>query len=378
MSLIKTFTAIFSLSLLAMPGPLPQEVSPHQVDPPDVDPQEVCQQATELPSKVEIRIDKVLTEPCDLKIENIAINALVEKLRADFKLPAIIDHQALNEAKIEQSTPVNADVAHTSLRGVLHVALQPQGLRAIVEDDLLLITVDPEAFALAGGKTSHWVSLDDERVSVIRKKLEMVSELDFDRTALNEAVRRIALTHELEIGINTRALEDIGLTIDVPVFCNIRNVKLIEQLRFLLAVNDLTLAIRNNVLVITTEEDAQSEDQMIPRLYLLDGTGLTGMNEAASLFQTTVDPSAWEMLGGPCTMWIGIDEKNDRMQMLISGTLDVHFAVEDVIASLRKSQRLSKGTFGQPSMGTKTLPRMGAFMGDPVPAAPAGAGGGMM
>lgn len=365
----KLLAATLSLAMLVLLGTLQDEATPNAppaIAAPEIAAPKIATQKKSIPktSSANARIQKILGEECSFAFEDLALDELVAKLREEFELPAVLDRLSLETAGIETTATITSDLVNASLQGVLHNALKPLGLRAVAQNDLLYITVDAQAFALLGGKMSYWVRLDEERVTEILEKLEVISDLDFDRVALDEAVRRVSLMHKLQIGIDTRALEDIGLSKDVPVYCDMRKIKLIDQLRFLLGPSDLAFTIRNNVLVITTQEDAQTEDQMIARLYLLDGTGLAGTIDVTSLIQSTVDPQAWESLGGPCTMWVGADEESGRLQMVIEANLDVHFAVDELLETLRKSQRLSNGSFASPPG-----PGLGGMGG--------GAGGGM-
>ena len=65
--------------------------------------------------------------------------------------------------------------------------------------------------------------------------------------------------HGIEIQIDHRALEDIGIGSDTPITRNLKGITLRSALRLMLKEMDLTYVVRDEVLQITTPEEAESE-----------------------------------------------------------------------------------------------------------------------
>ncbi len=91
----------------------------------------------------------------------------------------------------------------------------------------------------------------------IRNALAGVATLEFIETPLSDVVEFLRDSQGLPIQISHKALNDAGVSADVPITQNLKGVPLRTALRVMLRDLDLTYRIDGDVLVITTREDAR-------------------------------------------------------------------------------------------------------------------------
>ena len=82
---------------------------------------------------------------------------------------------------------------------------------------------------------------------------------------LADAVSYLENYHEIQIELDTKALEAIALTTETPVTKKLSGVTLRSALKLLLRDLGLTYVIKDEVLQITTPEEA--ENQLITKVY---------------------------------------------------------------------------------------------------------------
>jgi hypothetical protein len=105
--------------------------------------------------------------------------------------------------------------------------------------------------------------------SVLQQPLK--APLQYEDQPLNEILELLSQEYELPIMIDQRALENFGISPDVEVTVNLRNMSLRSALNLLLrqpAAEDLVYTIDNEVLMITTEEYAN--DRMTVAVHRVD------------------------------------------------------------------------------------------------------------
>lgn len=103
--------------------------------------------------------------------------------------------------------------------------------------------------------------------------------LDFTDTPLEEVVVFLRDEYGIEIQLDVPALDDLGLSPDEPITVNLRNISLRSALRLMLKQLELTYMIADEVLLITTEEEA--ETRLTVKVYpvgdlVIDKTPLVG------------------------------------------------------------------------------------------------------
>ena len=143
----------------------------------------------------------------------------------------------------------------------------------------------------------------------IRAALRSLTAVDFVDTPLSEAADSLGRAHGITIRLDTRALEDVSLETDTPVSASLRGVSLKSALRLILEQLDLTYVIRDEVLMITTPEEAQ--EQQVTRLYPVSdlityktpsGEKWADYDTLITTLSSTIQPDTWEDVGGPGSM----------------------------------------------------------------------------
>lgn len=109
--------------------------------------------------------------------------------------------------------------------------------------------------------------------------------LEFMDEPLDNVFNFLQEEYGIPIQIDEPALEDAGLTRDEPLTVNLRNITLQSALRLLLKTKHLTYIIRNEVLIITTPEEAETE--FVACVY--DVRDLIGRNQGNKNLSTLVD-----------------------------------------------------------------------------------------
>ncbi|MBM4094015.1 MAG: VWA domain-containing protein, partial [Planctomycetes bacterium] len=89
--------------------------------------------------------------------------------------------------------------------------------------------------------------------------------LEFDEAPLSEVVDYLKTARNIPIVIDKRALDDVGLGTDTPVTISLAGITLRSALKIMLKELDLTYVIRDEVLKITTPEEAENE--LITKVY---------------------------------------------------------------------------------------------------------------
>jgi hypothetical protein len=83
--------------------------------------------------------------------------------------------------------------------------------------------------------------------------------LDYADQPLEDITTQLADEYGIPVQINKAALEEAGISTDTRINISIHNVSLRSALRLMLKPSQLTYVIENEVLSITTKEDAESE-----------------------------------------------------------------------------------------------------------------------
>ncbi len=93
----------------------------------------------------------------------------------------------------------------------------------------------------------------------IREALESPTRMEFTEMPLIDAISFLKDFHGIEIQLDSRALEDAGVGSDTPVSRNVNGISLKSALRLMLSELDLTYIIKDEVMLITTKDKADTE-----------------------------------------------------------------------------------------------------------------------
>ncbi len=140
-----------------------------------------------------------------------------------------------------------------------------------------------------------------------------------------------------EISINLRALEEIGIEPETPLFA--KSVSVGSNLLSHLHLHDLTYSIRNGIIEITSFDTACANP--FRRIYdvtcLLsvseeDGKRIVNFGELLYSIQSTVEPDQWEAMGGSSTIVPLL--VNQRCLLIVSATSDMHLSIQSLLDGL--------------------------------------------
>ena len=94
--------------------------------------------------------------------------------------------------------------------------------------------------------------------AAIRKALEATADLDFTKTPLDDIMGAIGDFTKIDIVLDKKALADIGMSSDLPMTVSLRGISVRAALALILRNLNLTWVVRDEVILITTPEEAES------------------------------------------------------------------------------------------------------------------------
>jgi len=188
----------------------------------------------------------------------------------------------------------------------------------------------------------------------IEKELATPTILEFRETPLSDAVKYIGELHRIDVQLDERALEDIGIAKETPLTFQVNGISLRSALRLMLRGLDLTFVNRGGALLISTPETACGPTTKVScgpttKVFRIDrlvrpdrrppvgqtrgAAGPDGGDELRDLLANIVRPTTWEDVGGPGSMQVL------RNTLIVSNHPDV---VREIEASLAMLERAGK------------------------------------
>ncbi len=180
----------------------------------------------------------------------------------------------------------------------------------------------------------------------IRQSLEKKTSFDIHELPLEKFAARLAQTAGVNIVLDRKAMEDLGVGGDTPVTLSVSKISLDSILSLALHELELTWYIAHEVVIITTPE--QLEANLFIRVYPVHDLVMTnvsrgvGTNETGEwepdfdslihIITTTVHPTDWEEVGGPGS----IVEFENSYTLVIAQTPEVHAKIEALLVTLRR------------------------------------------
>lgn len=189
--------------------------------------------------------------------------------------------------------------------------------------------------ALASEKTENLKTGEEAILAALDEK----TSIDFIDEPLSGVVQYFKSSHHIEILIDMKALEDVSLGTDTPVSKSLQNVKFRSALNLILHDLDLAWVIANEVLMITTSEEA--EMHLTTRVY--DVTELVAVRDPGgepwqdfdSLIRavtSAIDPESWGGVGGPGS--IAELEYRGASVLIVRQRLDCHAQIRKLLDDL--------------------------------------------
>ncbi len=174
----------------------------------------------------------------------------------------------------------------------------------------------------------------------------------FDDAPLSEVADFVSGSLQIPVAIDTRALDEAGMTEDTPVTLHLSEVPLQSALAILLDQLELTYTITNEVLLITTPEEA--ENLLKVRVYPVADLVQVGDDIDDAVYDrlikcitSTVAPDSWSDVGGTGRIEPFVPTK----ALVICQTDRTQRKIENLFAALRSL----KSTAGTASHSTKQI-----------------------
>lgn len=173
--------------------------------------------------------------------------------------------------------------------------------------------------------------------------LEKRTSVELQELPLRDAADYLSKTVGVTVALDRRAMEDASIPPDVPVSIAMKDVPARTILNRLLADVPLTWIVRDGVLLITTQDQAKSNESLTIRVYDvadlagLGGIGSTDVDPLISLITSTIAPTTWDTVGGPGS--IASYTTPGICSLVFSQSFEVHEQVEALLAELRKLKK---------------------------------------
>ncbi|MGL4514953.1 MAG: hypothetical protein ACRCT8_17850 [Lacipirellulaceae bacterium] len=201
-------------------------------------------------------------------------NALVDERRFD---EAVEVAEIANEIDPEGVTPrvaylwgqakryyeFGVDVRAKRAAGFLETMASIETSSIPFPGDPPIVYPDPEFWAELTERRKQYASVDlagksesEEAINTALNSPLTATGMDFQETPLEEVVQFLRDEYAMEVLLDTKALEDLGIGPDEPVTSQLRNITLRSAMRLILKPLELTYVIDEEVLLITTEDEA--------------------------------------------------------------------------------------------------------------------------
>lgn len=196
--------------------------------------------------------------------------------------------------------------------------------------------------------------------------LEESTTIDFIDQPLAGCLDFIKDYHSIEIQIDRRVLEELGVDTAEPITRRLGGISLCSALNLILRDLGLDWTIANEVLLITSPDEAKTN--LVTRVYdvgkLIEVRGADGkiwkdFDSMINLLTSTVQPESWNCVGGPGTM--APFELRGAAGLVIRQTPKVHQELNRLLIELDKlaykqgddvfPTREPAGDFGMAGMG---------------------------
>jgi len=184
----------------------------------------------------------------------------------------------------------------------------------------------------------------DPVVSKIKRALGTSVTLDLLDSPLHDVAEFIAAQSSVNVIVDHRALDDIGIGADTPITFQAEGIQLRHALSHMLGDQELTWLVRDQALLITTPEvtecmlttRAYPVADLLGRIVDIDMFGAplrpASHNDLVEFITSTVAPSTWDEVGGPGSF--GFCPHIDVL--LISQDPHIHEEIADVLARVRR------------------------------------------
>lgn len=346
-----------------------------------------------------VAIDKALEKKISLDFVDTPLDVVVSHTSKLTDIDIEMDVRAMDDVGIGTDQPVTLQRENVSLADALGEVLKPLKLTWAVRDDVLMITTPEEVVSeletrvyvpsrrqnsdsliaditknIQPRSWGHWATACKisssafvishtyhghreiekhyrERLRAIRPShmavpssvlpkavasaLNVPVSLACIEAPLGDVVQFLGKTAGVKISLDKAALSDVGIGLDAPMTRKLNRVRLRCVLNLLLRDLELTWYPKDEGMVITTPERA--ETHLYSARY--DAKGLTKNpfvgDDLISAIKKAVAPQTWDDVGGPASI-----KRGDGNTIEVQTTWMVHAEIEQLMQDLRQAQTM--------------------------------------
>ncbi len=182
-------------------------------------------------------------------------------------------------------------------------------------------------------------SLANANEERIRQEFNKPTSFNFVETPLADVLAYFQQKHDIPMQFDMKALTDLGITTDRPVTKSLKNVTFRSALRYWLRDLDLTYVIRDEVLLITTPDEANK--MLIRKVYdVHDLVPEGGYEKFVSDIERHVGPTTWDAVGGAGS--ISYFGSSGISALVVTQTDRVHEDLDALLSDLRHLRKPTK------------------------------------
>ena len=172
-----------------------------------------------------------------------------------------------------------------------------------------------------------------EELKDVASKLQKKMSVKFDEEPLRNVINTIARESKLDFKIDSKSLRDLGIDVNAPVNCEIKNGSTLAVLEQTLKDVDrrLTWSVKGKEMLVTTIMTA--ENQLTKKTYKTSRFNVQNVNHKLTqealveIITSNVDMTSWRVIGGP-----GRIEVLNNGDMVIEQSTRNHAKIQALLA----------------------------------------------
>lgn len=174
----------------------------------------------------------------------------------------------------------------------------------------------------------------------IEAALRSPTTLEFVETPLKDVVKYLKDLHKIEVLLDLKSLNDVGVSPDTPITRNLKGVTLGSALKLMFGELDLTCVVDEGVLLITTPKLAARH--IVTRRHAIEGVlrpnvspeGAKARGDALTRFVSAAyAPQAWQARGGKGSL--SLDPSEAPKFLVVEQSADIQEQIVELLELLR-------------------------------------------
>ncbi|MEZ6119038.1 MAG: sigma-70 family RNA polymerase sigma factor [Pirellulaceae bacterium] len=293
----------------------------------DADPFAANVKLTAVAGNAEQRILDELEKPTNFPFVDLTLAEVVAYLERLHEIEIFLDKRELEAIGVTSDTPVTCELDGIRLKSALQLMLSELDLGYEVRHDVLVITSKEKARPpFSGNQLSIFTRSEIE--DQILKRMNAETDLQLEGVPLSELVGILRERLDCNVVLDEPALDELGLSTDQEVSCQLKRIPLRSALKTILKPLDLALSVTDDVLTITSQDYANQN--AVTRLYRVDiNWPFADLNHLIGMLTATVEPDSWDELGGEGSM------QPVNNGLMVSNTCEVHDQIEEVLQQIQ-------------------------------------------